>query len=162
MSAADRAAQEEFQRKVARLYRAVSGALHTSDEVEARLKAIRSALRETPAVEKQLGAEADSIEQRNREILRVLRGDAEMQKRNEPTPTSVNGRVDAILEGERFALTKPTQTHVEDYNIAAAEFAGQLDKLHVLVEVELAKLEKDMEADGAPWTPGRVPVWSDK
>jgi hypothetical protein len=70
--------------------------------------------------------------------------------------------VDAILEGERFALTKPTQTHVEDYNIAAAEFAGQLDKLHVLVEVELAKLEKDMEAAGAPWTPGRVPVWSDK
>jgi hypothetical protein len=45
LSAADRAAQEEFQRKVARLYRAVSGALHTADDVEARLKAIRAALR---------------------------------------------------------------------------------------------------------------------
>jgi len=162
MSAADRAAQEEFQRKVARLYRAVSGALHTSDEVEARLKAIRGALRETPAVEKQLGAAADSIEQTNRGILRVLRGDTEMQKRNEPVPSSINDRVNAILEGERFALTKPTQTHVEDYNIAASEFAGQLDKLHVLVEVDLSKLEKDMETAGAPWTPGRVPVWSDK
>jgi hypothetical protein len=162
MSAADRAAQEEFQRKVARLYRAVSGALHTSDEVEARLKAIRAALRETPAVEKQLGTVADSIEQRHREILRTLRGDTEMQKRNEPTPTSINGRVDAILEGERFALTKPTQSHVEDYNIAAGEFAEELSKLHVLVEVDLAKLEKDMEAAGAPWTPGRVPVWSDQ
>ena len=162
MSAADRAAQEEFQRKVARLYRAVSGALHTSDEVEARLKAIRGALRETPAVEKQLGAAADSIEQRNREILRALRGDTEMQKRNEPVPTSINERVNAILEGERFALTKPTQTHLDDYNIAASEFAEELSKLHVLVEVDLAKLEKDMEAAGAPWTPGRVPLWSDK
>jgi hypothetical protein len=162
MSAADRAAQEEFQRKVARLYRAVSGALHTSDQVEARLKAIRGALRETPAVEKQLDTVADSIDQRNREILRAVRGDAEMQKRNEPTPTSINGRVDAILEGERFSLTKPTQTHVEDYTVAAADFAGQLDKLHVLVEVDLAKLEKDMEAAGAPWTPGRVPEWREK
>jgi photosystem II stability/assembly factor-like uncharacterized protein len=162
MSGADRAAQEEFQRKVARLYRAVSGALHTSDEVEARLKAIRGALRETPAVEKQLGAAADSIEQRNREILRALRGDTEMQKRNEPVPTSINERVNAILEGERFALTKPTQTHLDDYNIAAGEFAEGLSKLHALVEVDLTKLEKDMEAAGAPWTPGRVPSWSDK
>ena len=162
MSEADRTAQEEFQRKVARLYRAVSGALHTSDEVEARLKAIRGALRETPAVEKQLGAAADSIEQNNRLILRALRGDMEMQKRNEPIPSSINDRVNAVLEGERFALTKPTQTHVEDYNIAAAEFAEQLAKLHALVEVDLAKLEKDMEAAGAPWTPGRVPEWREK
>ncbi len=36
MSAADRAAQEQFLRKVARLYRAVSGALHTAEDVEAR------------------------------------------------------------------------------------------------------------------------------
>ena len=162
MSAADRAAQEEFLRKTARLYRAVSGALHTSDEVTARLKSIREALRETPAVAKQLGATADSIEQRNREILRALRGDTEVAKLNEPVPTSINDRVEAILEGERFALTKPTQTHVEDYNIAAAEFTGQLDKLHTLVEVDLIKLEKDMEAAGAPWTPGRVPEWHEK
>jgi len=162
MSAADRTAQEEFQRKVARLYRAVSGALHTSEEVEERLKAIRAALRETPAAEKQLGAAADSIEQRNREILRALRGDTEMQKRNEPIPTSINDRVNAILEGERFAITKPTQTHLDDYSIAAGEFAGQLERLHALIEVDLAKLEKDMEAAGAPWTPGRVPEWRDK
>jgi Arc/MetJ family transcription regulator len=162
MSSADRAAQEEFLRKAARLYRAVSGALHTSEEVEARLKAIRGALRETPAAEKQLGAAADSIEQRNREILRALRGDTEMQKRNEPVPTSINERVNAILEGERFALTRPTSTHLDDYNIAAGEFAEGLSKLHVLVEVDLAKLEKDMEAAGAPWTPGRVPEWKEK
>jgi photosystem II stability/assembly factor-like uncharacterized protein/Ni/Co efflux regulator RcnB len=162
LSAADRAAQQEFQRKVARLYRAVSGALHTADDVEARLKAIRTALRETPAAEKQLGASADAIEQTNRGILRALRGDREMRQRQEPVPSSINDRVEVILEGERFALTKPTQTHLDDYNIAAAEFAGELGKLRALVEVDLAKLEKDMEAAGAPWTPGRVPEWSEK
>jgi photosystem II stability/assembly factor-like uncharacterized protein len=161
MSAADRTAQEEFLRKVTRLYRAVSGALHTSEDVEARLKAIRGALREAPAAD-QLNAVADSIEQANRGTLRALRGDAEMQKRNEPVPSSINDRMQAIMEGERFSLAKPTQSHVDDYNIAAAEFAEQLAKLHALVEVDLTKLEKDMEAAGAPWTPGRVPEWREK
>jgi photosystem II stability/assembly factor-like uncharacterized protein len=162
LNAADLAAQEAFQRKVARLYRAVSGAVHTAEDVETRLKAIRTALRETPAVEKQLGTVADAIEERNREILRALDGDKELKKRNEPVPSSIEDRVNAILDGARFSLAKPTQSHVEDYNIAAAEFGEQLGKFHALVEVDLSKLEKNMEAGGAPWTPGRVPEWSEK
>ena len=162
MNALDHAAQEEFLRKVAGMYRAVSGALHTTEEVEARLKAIRGALRETPGAEKELSAVADSIQKRNREIRRVLDGDSEMEKRNEPVASSINNRMQAIMEGERFSLAKPTQSHVDDYNIAAAEFAEQLAKLHALVEVDLTKLEKDMEAAGAPWTPGRVPEWREK
>jgi photosystem II stability/assembly factor-like uncharacterized protein len=161
MNTADRATQAEFQRKVARLYRAASGATHTTHEVEARLKSIREALRETPAAEK-LDAAADAIEQNNRLIERALSGDREMQRRQEPVASSINDRIEAIMEGERFSLAKPTQSHVEDYNIAAAEFTEQLGKLHTLVEVDLAKLEKDMEAAGAPWTPGRVPDWSEK
>ncbi len=73
-----------------------------------------------------MSAAADAIEQTNRGILRVLRGDRELQKLQEPVPSSINDRVEIILEGERFALTKPTQTHIDDYNIAAGEFAGEL------------------------------------
>ena len=162
MNSGDRAAQEEFLRKVTRLYRAVSGALHTAEDVESRLKAIREALREAPGVEKQLGGVADGLEQRDREILRALRGDVEMAKRQEPVASSINDRVGSVMEGERFSLAKPTQSHVDSYNIAAGEFAEQLGKLRTLVEVDLNKLEKDMEASGAPWTPGRVPEWSEK
>ena len=162
MTPADRAAQEEFLRKTARLYRAVSGALHTSEDVQSRLKKIREALHEAPAAEKQLGSVADSLEQRDREILRALRGDVELAKRNEPVSSSINDRVNSVMEGERFSLAKPTQSHIESYNIAASEFAEQLAKLRTLVEVDLNKLEKDMEAAGAPWTPGRVPEWSEK
>ncbi len=162
MNAADRAAQEQFMSKVTRLYRAVSGALHTAEDVESRVKAIRAALREAPAVEKQLGAAADGIEQRDREILVALRGDVEMAKRSEPVSSSISDRVNSVMDGERFSLAKPTQSHIDSYNIAAAEFAEQLAKLRTLVEVDLTKLEKDMEAAGAPWTPGRVPEWSEK
>jgi len=162
MNPADREAQEQFLRRVTRLYRAVSGALHISEDVESRLKAIREALRETPAAEKQLGSVADALEQRDREILRALRGDVEMAKRQEPVASSISDRMNSIMEGERFSLAKPTQSHIDSYNIAASEFGEELGKLHTLVESDLSKLEKDMEAAGAPWTPGRVPEWQEK
>jgi photosystem II stability/assembly factor-like uncharacterized protein len=162
MSAADRTAQEEFLRKVARLYRAVSGAQHTADDVESRLKEIREALHYTPTAEKELAAVADTLEQHNRDILRALRGDVEIARRNDPVPSSINDRVNSIMEGERFSLAKPTQSNIDSYNIGAAEFGDVLAKLRTLVDVDLAKLEKDMEAAGAPWTPGRVPEWGEK
>ena len=162
MTEADRAAQETFQRKVARLYRAVSGAQHTAEDVQTRLREIREALKEAPAAEKDLGPTVDSLEQRNREILRALRGDVEIARRNEAVPSSIDERVGSIMEGERFSLAKPTQSNIDSYNIGAAEFSEQLVKLHSLVEVDLDKLEKEMETAGAPWTPGRVPVWSDQ
>ena len=162
MTPADRTAQEEFLRKVSRLFRAVYGAAHSAEDAQERLKQIREALHETPAAEKQLAAVADSLEQRDREILRALQGDIEIAKRNEPIPSSIGGRVGTIIEGERFSMAKPTQSDVDSYGIAAAEFVDQLAKLRTLVDVDLAKLEKDMEAAGAPWTPGRVPEWSEK
>jgi len=162
MSAADQAAQEEFLRKVARLYRAVYGATRVAENAAERLKQIHEALREAPAVEKQLGTVSDGLDQRNREILRALRGDIEIARRNEPVPSSIDDRVNTIIEGERFSMAKPTQTDLDSYGVAAGEFASQLAKLRTLVEVDLAKLEKDMESAGAPWTPGRVPEWTEK
>jgi photosystem II stability/assembly factor-like uncharacterized protein len=161
MAPADRAAQEEFNRKVGRLYRTVSGATNSANDVQARLKAIRKALQDTPAAES-LSAAADSIEQRSNEILRALRGDVALAARSENVPTSINDRMSNIIEGERFATTRPTQTHLDAYAIAADEFSQQLAKLRTLIQVDLAKLEKDMEAAGAPWTPGRVPEWQEE
>jgi photosystem II stability/assembly factor-like uncharacterized protein len=162
MTPADRAAQGEFLQKVSRLYRAAYGATRTAEDAQERLKQIHEALRETPAVDKQLGVVADTLDQRNREILRALRGDVEIAKRNEPVPSSIGDRVDTIIEGERFSMQRPTQSDMDSYGIAASEFADQLAKLRTLIDVDLAKLEKDMEAAGAPWTPGRVPGWSEK
>jgi len=31
-----------------------------------------------------------------------------------------------------------------------------------LIETDLARLEKQMEIAGAPWTPGRIPEWKDQ
>ena len=161
ISATDRAAQEEFHRKVSRLYRAVSGAVSSANDLQSRLKAIRKALENTPSSEA-LSAAADGIQQRSNEILRALRGDVAIAARSENIPPSISDRVTGIMEGERFAIRHPTQTHLDAYAIAADEFTQQLAKLRTLIQVDEVKLEKDMEAAGAPWTPGRVPEWVDE
>ncbi len=161
LPAADRAALVEFQRKVARLQRAVSGALEAANSLKTRLGAIKRALQETPAADTKLTTEAISLDRRTNEILRALRGDNVLRARNENVPTSINERVSSIVGEQRMSTSHPTQTQVDDYNAAAQEFQQALGSLRSLIEGDLAKLEKAMEAAGAPWTPGRLPEWKD-
>ena len=65
-----------------------------------------------------------------------------------------------LIVDDGFASSSaPTATQRQAYDIAAADLATTLKDLHALVEVDLAGLEKAMEAAGAPWTPGRIPDW---
>ena len=160
MNEADRTALQQFQQKVARLDRALSGALQTGTDVDKRLTAIRQSLRDTPGDMSALVNRADEIQNRLRDIMRALRGDNVLRRRQENTPTAINDRINQIEDEERFSTSKPTQTHIDSYNVAAQQFGEQLSKLRQLVDVDLKKLEDDMEKAGAPWTPGHVPEWS--
>jgi hypothetical protein len=53
----------------------------------------------------------------------------------------------------------PTQTHREALRQAEEQFVPLLARLRQAVEVDLAAIERELNAKGAPWTPGRIPVW---
>lgn len=161
MPGMDRAALVEFQQKVARLQRAVSGALETANQLKTRLGLIKRALHETPTADATLTADASSIEKRTNEILRALRGDNALRQRQEILPSSIIERVSTIVSDQRMSTSAPTQTQKDHYSDAAKEFEQLLGQLRSLIEGELARLEKAMEAAGAPWTPGRIPEWKD-
>jgi hypothetical protein len=161
MSGPDRAALVEFQQKVARLQRAVSGAVETANQLRTRLGQIKRALHETPAAEAKLMEDAASIEKRNNELLRALRGDNALRQRQEILPPSISERVNTIVSDQRMSTSAPTQTQKDHYAAAAQEFETVLNRLRPLIEGDLARLEKAMESAGAPWTPGRIPDWKD-
>lgn len=158
----DRVLLAQFQQKVTRLYRAVSGTLRATDEVNARVKAIKRALQETPAADAAHAQAADRIEQQMLLITRNLRGDRAIAQRNYDVPPSINERVMTVMSNSRLAFCRPPQTDVDNYNIAASEFALELTKLRGIIETDLPKLEKGLEAAGAPWTPGRLPEWNEE
>ena len=54
----------------------------------------------------------------------------------------------------------PTQTMRDNHAIVAAELPAVIDELRTLVEVDLAAVEDAVEAQGGPWTPGRMPVFN--
>jgi len=162
MAAADRKTLHDFQRKVAKLARALGGASSLSNELRTRVRAVRRALRETPGNTAALLDRADALDKRVTEMIRALRGDTATIARQEvPLPPSLLGRVNNII-GDQFTSTAlPTTTHQTDYAIAAEQFAIELPKLKALAD-EISALEREAEKIGAPWTTGRVPEWQEQ
>jgi photosystem II stability/assembly factor-like uncharacterized protein len=161
MTPADRAALVEFQQKVARLQRAVTGSLETTNELKTRLGLIKRALNETPGADPKLSDDALSIEKKTNEILKALRGDNALRARQENLPPSISERVNTIVSEQRMSTQAPTRTQMDHYASASQDFQQVLEQLRSLVSNDLARLEKAMEAAGAPWTPGRIPEWKD-
>jgi hypothetical protein len=54
---------------------------------------------------------------------------------------------------------RPTRTAQEQYQIASDRLAAEIQKLRRLLEQDIRGLEKQLDAAGAPPTPGRLPDW---
>ncbi|HUL44416.1 MAG TPA: glycosyl hydrolase [Bacteroidota bacterium] len=160
MKPEDRKELSDFQQRVFRLQRSVAGTVQVANELKARIGTMMQALLQTPANVDALIGRARTIEATDNEILRKLRGDNSLRSRNEASSIAISERVSNIVEDERFSTSRPTQTHRDAYTIASGEFSSLLKQLNTLVVSDVATLQKDMEAAGAPWTPGRIPEWN--
>lgn len=137
----------------------MSGATQSANALKPRLAAIKRAIAETPSLPQRLHDEAIALDRRTNEILRGLSGDVAARQRNMHTPPSINDRVGYVVGAQRMSTARPTQTQQNQYAAAAQDFEAVLVQLRQLIEVDLAQLEKQLEAAGAPWTPGRIPEW---
>lgn len=159
-AAADKSAALAFQQKVARLQRAVSGAMNVANDAQTRLALLRKALMDTPAADLTLLNDIEAARKNLNVILIALRGDPTMGRRNEPQPPSIADRVETITGAQWYVTTPPTRTEQDGYAYASDAFEKQLAALRKLMETELKSIEDRLEKAGAPWTPGRLPTWT--
>jgi hypothetical protein len=145
----------EFQQKVARLERAVLSTLASANELNTRIGKIKEAIDATPAMDRKWADAARALEKKNNEILRALRGDVTLARRNENVPVAIVERVETIVNDEGASLQRPPGSDVQAFAIASQEFAAEREKLRTLVEADLKALEQALDTAGAPWTPGR-------
>ena len=157
-AAEDPAVALAFQQKVARLERAVRGALEAADEADERLAYLRKAVLDTPEADAALLAECQRLQTELDDILVQLRGDSTRSNRNVNTPPSISQRVFRIVGSQWETTSAPTKTEVDGYTWAAEAFAAELARLKTLF-AQLEMFEDQAEAAGAPWTPGRLPDW---
>lgn len=147
-----------FESEVAELQRAVGGAVKVTGEVANRLAHLRRAILDTPAVDADALATARAIQAELDDIRITLVGDPTKAGRNVFTPPSISDRVNRIVGGLWTTTQGPTRTQRDNYRWAEEAFATELERLHALL-ANLEELERSLELAGAPWTPGRVPIW---
>ena len=95
-----------------------------------------------------LGARLDNLRTR-------LSGDRVRAELNETSVPSISNRVGRVVNGHWNTRQTPTATHRRNLEIARDEFDELRRDLSALIETDLSQLEADLEAAGAPWTPGR-------
>jgi photosystem II stability/assembly factor-like uncharacterized protein len=152
----DRTALLDFQKKAGELQRAMMGAGEAAQEAAKNIRYMKKALLETPLADPKLMERAKELEKRLQEATRVLWGDRTIMRRSEAAAPGLMQRVSAQL-----TTTCPiTETAKMDYEVAAVAFEKLLEDMRTLIDQDIKKLGDELEAAGAPWTPGRrLPVW---
>ncbi len=160
LPARDKTALLAFQQKTSRLQRAVQGTRRSVVETHARIDALRKALNKTPSADFTLFANLLDIETRLLDLELLLNGDPVISNANEPAPRSIRSRINSVVYSSWYCTSAPTQMQLNDYKIAAEQFAPVLAGIRHIVESDLVEIESALEEAGAPWTPGRLPIWS--
>jgi len=156
----DRRALQAFQLKAANLQRAVAGASNAIEELNNRIAYVRAAIVQTPAAGDDDRSKLQDIAGRLADVNVSINGNATIAGRNEPVAMSVSERAGRIYGILVYSQSPVGGLFEESYEIAATEFRSALASLRS-VERDLSALEGELDVKGAPWTPGRIPDWSD-
>ncbi|NOZ46641.1 MAG: glycosyl hydrolase [Chlorobi bacterium] len=148
-----------FMKNVNELGRAIEGADKLNEELKHKAELIEIALSQTLANTDSLKKKIQEIKDEVYEIDKKLNGDKSISKRNENQPPSINDRLENVIYGLWSSTSDPTETMKQQYKITGELFTPLLAQLKEINNVVIPKIEKEMEALKAPWTPGRVPQW---
>ncbi len=157
---ADQQALRAFNEKVAALSRAIAAAdAHRGrlDDMLPYLEAAAMSVRELDA--NQL-AEVSAIRAGLKKVNEELVGDNILTRFEGQARLSLKGRTDLIMGSLWNTTSGSTGTYERAYQEAHAAFGVVLSELRDLHRRTQA-LEDQLERQGAPYTPGRMPVWED-
>ena len=144
-----------FAAETAELQRLAQGAAAEIARARDRLSHMRAALDETPKAGPELYQRLEEIEGRLAVLAAELQGDPAPRRLNEPIVPSIMGRIGQVAGGHWGTRQEPTATQRASLAIAREGLGEVVAALRSLLDEDLAALERDMEAAGAPWTPGR-------
>lgn len=155
MEAAALGTAATFQQETGILMRRIAGAGVELSRAEDRLAHVRAALTATSHVDLPLFNRVDTLVATLAELKRRLQGDDAHSALDEADLPAIRGRVQRVIFGHWQTRQPPTATQRQSLAIAENAFEELLPELATFIEENLAQLEADVAAIGAPWTPGR-------
>jgi len=154
----DRQALLDFEMQSNDLYRAVMGANKARGEIQNRIDHLLKAAADTPSSSEAQEQSLRALNTRMQDLKVLFSGDSTISSRAEPVPMSITGRIYTIVGGHWDSQSAVTGNYRDSYAIADRQFRQALVELNAIA-ADLAKVEAELQAEGAPWTPGRIPRW---
>ncbi len=161
LPAEDKLALDKFNKKVAELTRAITGADAYRKELVDKLSYLKKAVLEAANVPEDTYNKILTAELNLNELNRQLNGDRLRGRYEGASPSSIKDRVDLITAALWNTTAAPTTTFTKSYDDAANKFGDVLVFLKS-IDHEIKQIERILEEYGAPYTPGRFPEWEKK
>lgn len=156
----DMEANVAFYKKVADLRKAVSAANDLLKTMDQRVKNINLAAQDMLAPPKDVLSKAHSVSRQLINLKLSLHGDFTKGKREFETLPSINARVGIAEYSVWNSTALIPKLHSESLATAAKQFTvllADMKKVNATIEA----LEKELEINNAPYTPGRWPTWNE-
>lgn len=154
----DQASLDKFNKKVASLSRAVSGANAHKNHIQGQLPYLEQAILSVPSMQDTWFKDFLEIKENLKKINIELNGDPLISNYEGAARTSLKNKIDLITSSLWSTTSGQTSTYERAYSEAEGGFDKILTSLKALDE-KINQLEKSLEKSGAPYTPGRFPVW---
>jgi len=151
-----------FQLKLAELYRVISGSEEFADALMEQTRHAKQAAQRTVGTTQELMDRITGVETRLDNILWKFNGQEPKASPEENLPAlpSINERLGSIVWTHYGSTSGISQTQRDQFEILKEEFPPVLEELKQIYNTDLPEIEKQLEAIGAPYTPGRIPVWT--
>jgi photosystem II stability/assembly factor-like uncharacterized protein len=158
LPAEDKAALNDFNKKVAELTRAITGLDAYRKELVNKLAYLKKGVIESAAVPAETYQTILNIELDLKSLDRKINGDQLRSRYEGAAPTSVKERVELITGALWNTTGAPTTTFQKSYDAAADKF-DELKSSISTIDYSIKQVEATLESYNAPYTPGRLPDW---
>ena len=142
--------------------RAVSAASNVIRDVGEKIRHFRVALKSVTSDTSELLAEIRALEIKVDDIQRKMFGDRMRRRLDLDAEPGLSSRINSIIRDQWRSLSAPTQSQKDAFKIVAEEFPPILEAITKIIEEDVRRIEAKLEEFGAPYTPGRLPVWKRK
>ncbi|MBK6283513.1 MAG: glycosyl hydrolase [Draconibacterium sp.] len=153
----------EFAKNVSKLAIAVVGTGRMIDETSTKIENIKQAIYSTPGTSQELMNKARALGKELEDLNFKMSGVKAKASAEETPPAEVplNSRLGTITYTHMGSTSGITTTEKQNFEILKEEFPPVLEALKRIVETDIPALEAELNKIGAPWTPGRLPVWKE-
>jgi len=147
-----------FSKQVASLRKAGTAAADLLSAMGTRIRNSNLAVQDMPAPAKNILEKMANLQKQWQEMNVQLNGDQTKSRREFETLPSINATINSLDNSIRNITSPITASFKEDYAVSARALRTLLGSMKQF-ETALLALEKELELNHAPYTPGRWPEW---